>query len=704
LKISILLPLKENFSPTYPGAVSLFINDTLKISKYKNVTTVYGNTNYKKKFKLKYINIPVNKNIFKSQNKSYVENFAKLEKKNNSNLIELHNRPIYLKYLVKLLLNKNYILYFHNDPLTMNGSKKISERSFLLKNCFKIIFNSKWSKKRFLKGLDINFNNNEKLIVINQSAKKNNVNIKKKEKMITFVGKLNRSKGYDLFGSAIIKILNKYKDWSATVIGDEPRDKLIFNHKNLRKLGFINHKDVIKIYKKTSIAVVCSRWEEPFGRTSLEASANGCAVIISNRGGLPETITDGVILKKLTVDSIYLEIEKLILNSFSRTKLQKDSLRKFFLTNEFISDLIDKIRNQKLLNNFKINLLNKKIKIINIYNVGQKINHRLFNISIGKKFTNGFIRNNHDVLEISDRDFIKQNRALNLSNSYKIFQKYLIESIKNYNPNIIFFGHSDNIDVETLKEIKNLNNEIIISHWNEDPMMKSLSDSILNINKLSKYNDYVDANFITTDPKIVNKRNQSIKNLNFFFIPVDKNIETYNVYNMRPSNDIFYAMSHGVNRATLKRGKFDERVLFLDKLTKKIRSIKYDFYGYKNREPVWGNNFYKALTNSKMGLNLSRGYPTKYYSSNRIASLIGNGLLTFIDKKTKLNEIFNSNEVVFYENIYDLSSKIKFYLINERLRKNIAKNGKKKYFKLFNEKRISDYLIKRSLGKNFQLF
>ena len=704
MKISILLPLKENFSPKYPGAVSLFINDTLKISKYKNNTIVYGNTNYKKKFQLNYKNIFVKKSIFKGQNKSYVEEFSKLEKKANSDLIELHNRPIYLKYLVKLLINKNYILYFHNDPLTMNGSKSISERIFLLKNCFKIIFNSKWSKKRFLKGLDINFNNNEKLIVINQSAKKNNVNIKKKEKMITFVGKLNRSKGYDLFGSAIIKILNKYKDWSATVIGDEPRDKLIFNHKNLRKLGFINHKEVIKIYKKTSIAVVCSRWEEPFGRTSLEASANGCAVIISNRGGLPETITDGVILKKLNVDSIYLEIEKLILNNFSRTKLQKDSLRKFFLTNEFISDLIDKIRNQKLLNNFKINLLNKKIKIINIYNVGQKINHRLFNISIGKKFTNGFIRNNHDVLEISDRDFIKQNRALNLSNSYKIFQKYLIESIKNYNPNIIFFGHSDNIDVETLKEIKNLNNEIIISHWNEDPMMKSLSDSILNINKLSKYNDYVDANFITTDPKIVNKRNQSIKNLNFFFIPVDKNIETYNVYNMRPSNDIFYAMSHGVNRAILKRGKFDERVLFLDKLTKKIRSIKYDFYGYKNREPVWGNNFYKALTNSKMGLNLSRGHPTKYYSSNRIASLIGNGLLTFIDKKTKLNEIFNNNEVVFYENIYDLSSKIKFYLKNERLRRNIAKNGKKKYFKLFNEKRISDYLIKRSLGKKFQLF
>ena len=48
------------------------------------------------------------------------------------------------------------------------------------------------------------------------------------------------------------------------MIGDEPRDKLEFNHKRLYKLGFKEHKEVINIYKKTSIAVVCSRWEEPF--------------------------------------------------------------------------------------------------------------------------------------------------------------------------------------------------------------------------------------------------------------------------------------------------------------------------------------------------------------------------------------------------------------------------------------------------------
>ena len=111
MKISILLPYKENFSPTYAGAVSLFINDTLRLSKYKNKTVVFGNTNFQDIFKLKYSNIKLNKKIFISQNKRYVEEFIELEKKRNSDLIELHNRPIYLSYLIneRLWIIVNFI-------------------------------------------------------------------------------------------------------------------------------------------------------------------------------------------------------------------------------------------------------------------------------------------------------------------------------------------------------------------------------------------------------------------------------------------------------------------------------------------------------------------------------------------------------------------------------------------------------------------
>ena len=53
MKISILLPYKENFSPEYPGAVSLFVYETTKISKNNKIITVYGNTEYKNKFDIK---------------------------------------------------------------------------------------------------------------------------------------------------------------------------------------------------------------------------------------------------------------------------------------------------------------------------------------------------------------------------------------------------------------------------------------------------------------------------------------------------------------------------------------------------------------------------------------------------------------------------------------------------------------------------
>ena len=93
----------------------------------------------------------------------------------------------------------------------------------------------------------------------------------------------------------------------------------------------------------------------------------------------------------------------------------------------------------------------------------------MYNISVGKKFTNGFIRNGHDVLEISDRDYIKQSRNFSLINTSLKFQNYLIETFKNYNPDLVFFGHTNNIDLKTIEEFRTINKKVILTQWNEDP-------------------------------------------------------------------------------------------------------------------------------------------------------------------------------------------------------------------------------------------
>ena len=63
----------------------------------------------------------------------------------------------------------------------------------------------------------------------------------KKEKIISFVGKLNKSKGFNIFGLSILKILKKYPKWKAIVIGDEPRESYNFIHPRLEYKGWISH-------------------------------------------------------------------------------------------------------------------------------------------------------------------------------------------------------------------------------------------------------------------------------------------------------------------------------------------------------------------------------------------------------------------------------------------------------------------------------
>jgi len=700
IKIATILPYKENYNFKNASAASLWVAEFYKKSKFKKLNYIFGHTKYKDYITKNYINIDLSniKSKLKSTTKEYCNKLiAKINNK-NFQIIEIHNRPLIL-YNLRKKIKSNFIIYFHNDPLSMNGSKTVKERLDILQNVEKIIFVSEWVQKRFF--LDIDEKLKTKTEIVYPSVNKHK--FFKKEKYITFVGKLNESKGYDLFQKSIIDILNEFPSWKAFSVGDEERRKIFIKHNNHKELGFINHKKVLELLNKTEIAVVPSRWEEPFGRTALEASSRGCATIISNKGGLPETTDHAIVIKELNYKNLYKEIKKLIKNKKFRKKKQIDSFKNVKHIIKDNTKIIDQIR-EECVPIYNLNFIKKKLKILNIYNQGQKLHHRLFNISLGKKFSNGFIRNGHDVLEISDRDFIKNNRTFSFKPTKDIFQNHLIETFKNYNPDILFFGHTKNLVHDTIDKFKSINKNLIVSQWNEDPIMPSLEYSKKNVENIFTYSKIVDHTFISTHPQVLKKQQKDMKNTHFFFVPVDKNIECYDVYKLNPKKDLFYAMSHGVNRAVLKEGVEDDRINFLNSLVKKIPNIKYDFYGFANKQPIWGNEFFKSLINSKMALNLSRGKPTKYYSSNRIASIMGNGLLTFIDNKVCMNDFFNKNEIIFYKNIEDLSDKIKFYSKNDNLRKKIAKNGKKKYFKLFNEKKISQYMIDITIGKKNNLF
>ena len=77
-------------------------------------------------------------------------------------------------------------------------------------------------------------------------------------------------------------------------------------------------------------------------------------------------------------------------------------------------------------------------------------------------------------------------------------------------------------------------------------------------------------------------------------------------------------------------------------------------------------------------------------------------MLTFVDKKTKLNKFFRNDEVVFYNSINDLSKKIIKFSENDKLRVQISKKGKKKYLKFMNSTLIADYILKKAFNIKYK--
>ena len=188
-------------------------------------------------------------------------------------------------------------------------------------------------------------------------------------------------KGMIYFANLCFKILDHYKDWKALSIGEEKRFQNFPTHKNHFNLGQISHKKVLDHLSKSEIAIIPSRWEEPFGRTALEASSRGCATIISNSGGLPETTEYAIKLKKLDVKNIENETLKLIKNFKLRKTLQVKSTKNVKHKLSINSRKIDKMR-ELFIPIFYINSKNKNY--LNIYNIAQKLNHRIYNLSLEK--------------------------------------------------------------------------------------------------------------------------------------------------------------------------------------------------------------------------------------------------------------------------------------------------------------------------------
>ena len=156
--IAILLPYKEKYTLKDAAAASIWVKDYLKKSHLYEQTLVFGYLpKNMKPLTRNFINIDLANVNFK-KNYFYTKKFYENYNKYNFEVIEIHNRPESLIFLLKKKVNCKFIFVYHNNPQDLRFSKTIKERLFIANNCDQIFFVSKWVMKKFFEDLNaVNF-------------------------------------------------------------------------------------------------------------------------------------------------------------------------------------------------------------------------------------------------------------------------------------------------------------------------------------------------------------------------------------------------------------------------------------------------------------------------------------------------------------------------------------------------------------------
>lgn len=303
---------------------------------------------------------------------------------------------------------------------------------------------------------------------------------------------------------------------------------------------------------------------------------------------------------------------------------------------------------------------------------------------------NGMIRNNWNVCTFSDRDIAKFTAPLNIKplgirNANRLF----VDTCLNFRPDLIILGHCDIITNKTLLEMKKHLSNVPIAYCNIDALWLDK-----NIAKINHRKEVVDSIFSTTGGDALEQFRTKTNKVCFIPNAVDPAIEQVdNSLKSDFDRDLIYC---GVGN------KADERYPLIVNLHQKLKDeLRFDTYGIYGHEPVWGEQFEKLISNSKMSLNLNREEGWPLYSSDRIAHLMGNGLLTFLWDKGDLRKLFNDSQVVFFKSENELINKILDFHHNDEKRRAVAGTGRAYYHKYFSAQLVTKYIADKTLGRKF---
>lgn len=256
----------------------------------------------------------------------------------------------------------------------------------------------------------------------------------------------------------------------------------------------------------------------------------------------------------------------------------------------------------------------------------------------------------------------------------------LIETCVNVHPDVLMLGHAQYIQKETLAEIRNRVPGIRIGLWYFDAMWVPK-----NIEHLHNRREFMDAVFATTGGELL--RSVATPDCPSAFIPnpVDPSIERFRAFeNSQPDYDVVF---FGCDK------RAPERKQFLKDLIRIAPDVRMGIFGSLGNPYSFGHEKELILASSRMALNLNRKNDVELYSSDRIAQLTGNGLVTLTPAGAGLESLYSPGEVVYFESAEDVAEKVRYFKKHEDEAIRIAKAGWEKTHRDYSAASVAAFIL-----------
>ena len=306
---------------------------------------------------------------------------------------------------------------------------------------------------------------------------------------------------------------------------------------------------------------------------------------------------------------------------------------------------------------------------------------------IDMRLAAGALRHNWQILTFSERDIARFLAPLGFLRNLgaQMMNTRLLKTAKNWKPDFVFVGHCDYVTNETLEAIRTALPGVKIVHLNCDAIAQAHTRD-----QIARRVPVCDAIFSTTAGSDLKTWVTGRNVVGYFPNPCDPSFEVEdNSARTDFSYDLFFAG---------RPGKTDARRIFLEALLAHLDpSVRTGLFGM-GRPLVIGRAYEEAIAASKMGLSLNQ-YEAKWYASDRLSHLMGNGLLSFQYDGNDMQRFFSEQETVYFHTPEELADKIRFFNAHDGERQRVAAAGRATYHRLFSAQRVLAYLVETVRGE-----